>query len=76
MSPNEPMPIQSVSDLGQAILARRKALKMTQDELSSLSGITQANLSIIERGASRGRLETYLKICSLIGIDLFMVSRS
>lgn len=76
MIPNNPIQIRAVDTLGQTITARRKALKMTQAELSSLSGITQANLSNIERGAAGGRLETYLNICSLIGIDLFAVSRS
>ncbi len=75
MNAVEPTPIRTVDTLGRAIAARRKTLRMSQDELSSLSGITQANLSNIERGTAGGRLETYLRICSLIGIDLFAVSR-
>ena len=76
MSPPTSIPIRTVDNLGQAISARRKALGMTQGQLSSLSGIAQPNLSNIERGVAGGRLDTYLKICSLIGIDLFAAPRS
>jgi HTH-type transcriptional regulator / antitoxin HipB len=68
-------PIRTFASLGAVISTRRKALGMTQEELSSLSGIAQPNLSNIERGVADGRLDTYLKICALIGIDLFAVPR-
>jgi len=68
--------IQTVGNLGHAISQRRKALGMTQAQLSSLSGVAQPNLSNLERGVADGRLETYLKICALVGIDLLAVPRS
>ena len=76
MAPVNTNQIRQFADLGTAISARRKALRMTQEQLASLSGIAQPNLSNIERGLADGRLDTYLKICSLIGIDLFAVPRA
>ena len=67
--------IRNFAGLGAAISKRRKALRMTQEQLASLSGIAQPNLANIERGLADGRLDTYLKICSLVGIDLFAVPR-
>lgn len=42
--------------LGAVIRERRKALKLTQGELSEMSGVDQANLSRIEVGAAGGTL--------------------
>ncbi|ESQ75031.1 helix-turn-helix domain-containing protein [Asticcacaulis sp. AC402] len=76
MSPSLHNPIQSDAAIGQVIRERRKAIGMSQDTLSSLSGIAQPNLSKIERGKAGAKLDTYLKLCALIGIDLFAVPRS
>lgn len=62
--------IKSDEDLGVLIKDRRKELKITQEELSSLTGIDQANLSRIERGTVKAELDTYLKLLSALGIDL------
>lgn len=64
------------TDLGRVIRERRRVLGMTQGDLSNLSGIAQPNLSKIERGAADARLDTYLRICFLLGIDLIAVPRS
>jgi transcriptional regulator with XRE-family HTH domain len=74
--PSEPRKIQTDTDIGQAIRDRRKHLGMSQEALSSLSGIAQPNLSKIERGMADARLDTYLKLCFLLGIDLVAVTRS
>ena len=64
------------TDLGRVIRERRRKLGMTQESLSNLSGIAQPNLSKIERGEADARLDTYLRICLLLGIDLIAVPRS
>jgi len=68
--------IQSDQDMGQIIRARRKALGMSQEMMSSLTGIAQPNLSNIERGKSDTSLATYLRLCALLGIDLMASMRS
>ncbi len=76
MTSPDATPIKDFADLGAAIARRRKALRMTQAQLASLSGIPQPNLSNLENGLADSRLETYLRICALIGIDLFAVPRA
>ena len=59
------------SDLGEMIRLRRERLGIAQLELASMAGIDPGNLSKIERGSRRSHLDTYLKLCGIIGIDLF-----
>lgn len=63
------------AELGQVVRDRRNAVGMTQEDLASLTGIPQANLSKIERGASTARFDTYLRLCQALGIDLHAEGR-
>jgi transcriptional regulator with XRE-family HTH domain len=52
--------------LGKAIVARRKALNMTQAHLASLVNMEVPNLSVIENGKSNPQLLTIVRIaCAL-----------
>ena len=64
------MKITAEADLGQAIRDRRNVVGMTQEDLASVTGIPQANLSKIERGAATAKFDTYLRLCQALGIDL------
>lgn len=59
------------TELGALIRLRRVRLGIAQLELASAAGIDAGNLSKIERGSRRSHLDTYLRLCSLLGIDLF-----
>ncbi|MES2373461.1 MAG: helix-turn-helix transcriptional regulator [Bacteroidota bacterium] len=54
-------------NLGRAIREIRKSKSIGQEELASLSGITQARLSQIENGEKPGE-ETLNKICEILKI--------
>ncbi|VDC33918.1 helix-turn-helix domain-containing protein [Pseudogemmobacter humi] len=69
------MRLESADQLGGLIRQRREALKLRQGELASISGVDQGNLSKIERGCARARFETYLRLCSALGIDLMAEAR-
>lgn len=68
--------IKQVSDFADLIRTRRRETRISQEMLSSLTGIAQPNLSNIERGAQGTSLETYLRIFSALGIDLVAEVRS
>jgi transcriptional regulator with XRE-family HTH domain len=68
---SRPALIQSPMDLGSLIQKRRRALKMSQETLASLTGIAQPNLSNIERGQTTATIETYLRLLTSLGIDLY-----
>lgn len=70
------MKIHSATDLGNLIRSRREDLKIKQGDLASIAGVDQGNLSKIERGAAKATLDTYLRLCSALGIDLLAESRA
>ncbi len=70
------LPLQSLTDFGSLIQSRRKALGLSQNDLASLTGVAQSNLSKIERGLIPATLETYLRLASALGIDFYGSFRS
>jgi len=42
--------MQTLTELGEAVAARRKALKMSQSDVASRSGVTRESLVRFERG--------------------------
>ncbi|WP_138473283.1 helix-turn-helix domain-containing protein [Poseidonocella sp. HB161398] len=63
-------------ELGELLRSRRRALKMSQTDLASLTGVDQGNLSKIERGQLPATLDTYFRLMSALGIDLYAELRS
>jgi HTH-type transcriptional regulator / antitoxin HipB len=68
--------ISTPAEMGTVIHQRRRALKLSQATLSSISGVAQPNLSNIERGKSSATLDTYLRLLTALGIDLYGIPRS
>ena len=56
--------------LGEKLKALRKKKDLTLDKLSELSGVAKATLSRIENGVTTGNLNTHLKICDALGVNL------
>ena len=59
-----------VSEVGQIILQRRKALRITQPHLAELAGISVNSLYKIERGEANPTLELVDKIAAVLGLEL------
>lgn len=53
--------------LGAQLAAARKALGLTQPDLSALTGIQQAEISRIERGAGNPTAATLLRLADALG---------
>ncbi len=70
------MIVSSSTDLGRFIRSRRETLGILQGDLASSAGIYPANLSKIERGTARATLDTYLRLCKALGIDLLAEPRA
>jgi len=70
------MIVNDPSELGIFLRKRRDALKIAQGDLASIAGIDQGNLSKIERGTAKATLETYLRICNALGVDLIAEPRA
>ncbi len=60
----------SVQEVGNVILQRRKALRVTQPDLAALAGISVNSLYKIERGEANPTLELVDKIATVLGLEL------
>ena len=56
--------------LGAQLAAARKARGLTQPDLSALTGIQQAEISRIERGAGNPTAATLLRLADALGLRL------
>lgn len=55
--------------LGARLRERRNHLGLTQLQLADASGVSQASISAIEKGASAPTLATFLALSSALGLD-------
>lgn len=55
--------------LGKRIRSRRRALRMTQDQVAELSGISLSFLGHIERGTRKASLETLVALSNVLKIS-------
>ena len=62
--------IGNMKTLGAQIKERRKALKITQQELADLAGISINTVVAAERGQGDPKISTYLAICKVLGLRL------
>lgn len=56
--------------MGEIIRNRRKAIKMSQEELAKALGVTQGNVSQWENGDSMPRINKLEKLAEVLGIDV------
>ncbi len=56
--------------LGLQIKSRRLALKIKQQELADLAGVSINTVVAIERGTGNPRIETLLSVCNVLGLQL------
>jgi y4mF family transcriptional regulator len=56
--------------IGDIIRARRKARKIAQEQLADIAGISPRTLRDIEKGIANPQLETLIKICNVLGMEI------
>lgn len=56
--------------IGRAIRSRRKSRRIIQEDLADIAGISLRTLRDIEKGIANPELETLLKICKALGMEL------
>ena len=59
----------AAATLGEAVHKRRRALKLTLDAVSDMTGITKKTRSALEKGRDV-RVSTVLTVCGLLGCTL------
>ncbi len=56
--------------IGDILQARRKARKIAQEQLADIAGISPRTLRDVEKGIANPELETLLKICQVLGMEV------
>ncbi len=64
--------INSTSVLGRAIHDARNALHLTQAQLATRAGVTQATVSKVERGVASPALSTILRMLVVLRLELVL----
>lgn len=60
----------SVEEIGEKIKERRNFLKIKQEDLADIAGISERTLREIEKGAANPELNSLLKLCDVLGMEL------
>ncbi len=55
---------------GKIIQARRKSRKIAQAELGEIAGVSPRTLRDIEKGIANPELETLIRICNVLGMEI------
>ena len=58
-----------LKEMGQRIMVRRKALRMTQEELAEELGVSTQMISNLELGKKAIRPENLAKVCDALGLS-------
>ncbi len=70
-----PGQIRTAEDLGAFMRARRQRLGYTQSDLAAAANCSVRFVSEVERGVAGGNIKQVLRLCALLGIDLFARER-
>lgn len=62
--------ISTADQVGHILSSRRKALKLSQQEVASKLGIVQSRLSTLEEDSSRLTLDRLIALTNLLGLEL------
>lgn len=56
--------------IGKAVRGRRKSRKILQTDLADIAGISPRTLRDIEKGNANPELETLMKLCQVLGMEI------
>ena len=57
-------------EIGRSITVRRKQLKLRQDDLAEMSGVTVRTIYNIEEGKGNPSLNTLSRLCDILGLEI------
>lgn len=59
-----------MKELGERIKDRRQELRIKQQELADLAGVSINTIVSVERGSGNPQIETLLSICNVLGLQI------
>ena len=57
-------------EIGKGLRLRREALRLTQEDLAEMSGVTSRTINIVETGIGNPSLQTIEKLATVLGMEL------
>jgi HTH-type transcriptional regulator/antitoxin HipB len=68
--------VRSIDQIGTAVRRCRKLAKLSQEQVSELTGIRQATISSLESGDHNARLKTLLDVLTALNLELVVRART
>jgi putative transcriptional regulator len=65
----------TAQQIGKDIRARRKLLKITQSDLSEISGVSLRTIKAIEKGTGNPTVEILFRVLEALGLKLVTTER-
>ncbi len=62
--------VQEKELIGKIIQKRRKSRKIVQEDLADIAGISSRTLRDIEKGIANPELDTLMRICKVLGMEI------
>ena len=69
------MIVRTAEEFAEVVLARRRALGLTQEELAGVIGVHRAFVSQFERGKRSVRFDLALRLVQALGLDIDLRAR-
>ena len=60
----------NIQEIGEKIKERRSFLKIKQEDLADIADISERTLREIEKGAANPELNSLLKVCDVLGMEV------
>jgi len=57
-------------EIGKSVTRRRRELKLRQDDLAEMSGVTVRTIYNIEEGKGNPSLNTLSRLCDILGLEI------
>lgn len=69
-TPRRDGPMPEMTRIGQALAERRLALRLTQQELADLAGLSRYVVQSLERGSGSTKIASVLEIANVLGLHV------
>ena len=60
----------NIKQIGTTLRERRKLLNVTQEDLADISGVSERTVRDIEKGLANPELESLMKLCEVLGLEV------
>ncbi|RKO22820.1 transcriptional regulator [Pseudarthrobacter phenanthrenivorans] len=70
------MTLDIAGELAREVRARRKALRLTQQDLAQLAGVSERFVRFVEQGKPSVQLDSLVAVLGTLGLELQVATRS